>query len=173
MLSELFSVARHAGRSEPGSKPIQLRWLREFLRYLCSNSRSVCLFTFLYPIGYQSAQFFRRALYYASGGRQFFRQSAQPPWESVYIVIHRQCVCVCVCVRAILMIYIQINTVNGLCQCWESNFSLHTYTRTQIRKDCSILLGVPVANMLGCNIVVNRNPVALLLLFFNKLPWER
>ena len=36
------------------------------------------LFTFLYPISYQSAQFFRRALHYASGSRQFLRQSAQP-----------------------------------------------------------------------------------------------
>ena len=75
ILSELFSVARHVGRSKPGSKPIQLYvrlsvrplgqqtyhvWLRELLRYLCSNSSS-CSFTFLYPIGYQSAQFFRRA----------------------------------------------------------------------------------------------------------------
>ena len=47
------------------------------------------MFTFLYPIGYQSAQFFRRALHYASGGLKFLRQSAQPPWGSVYIVIHR------------------------------------------------------------------------------------
>ena len=33
VLSELFSVARHAGRSKPGSKPVQPsrpRWLREF-----------------------------------------------------------------------------------------------------------------------------------------------
>ena len=45
VLSELFNVARHAGRSKPGSKPVQLyvrlvfqttrppsgpRWLREF-----------------------------------------------------------------------------------------------------------------------------------------------
>ena len=72
ILSELFSVARHVGRSKLGSKPIQLYvrlslrllgqqayhvWLRELLRYLCSNSSSR-LFTFLYPIGYQSAQFF-------------------------------------------------------------------------------------------------------------------
>ena len=33
-------------------------WLREFLRYLFSNSSSSCLLIFLYPIGYQSAQFF-------------------------------------------------------------------------------------------------------------------
>ena len=56
--SELFGVARHVGRSKPGSKPIQLYvrlslrplsqqayhvWLRELLRYLCSNNSSVCL----------------------------------------------------------------------------------------------------------------------------------
>ena len=85
VLSELFSVPRHAGRSKPGSKPIQLYarlslrplgqqahhvWLRELLRYLYSNS-NVRLFTFfLYPIGYQSAQFFRRALHYASSGQK-------------------------------------------------------------------------------------------------------
>ena len=39
---------------------------------------------FLYPIGYQSSQFFRRALHYASSGRQFVRQRAQPPWGSIY-----------------------------------------------------------------------------------------
>ena len=53
ILSELFSVARHIGHSKPGLKPIQLYvrlsfrplgqqayhvWLRELLRYLCSNS---------------------------------------------------------------------------------------------------------------------------------------
>ena len=106
VLSELFSVASLVGRLKPGSKPIQLYvrvslrplgqqayhvWLRELLRYLCSNSSSR-LFTFLYPIGYHSAHFFRRALHYGSGGRKFLLQSAQPPWESVYIVIHRQTV---------------------------------------------------------------------------------
>ena len=66
VLSELSSVARYAGRSKPGSKPIQLyarlsqttrptsglRWLWGFLRYLCSNSSSGRLLTFLNPIGY-------------------------------------------------------------------------------------------------------------------------
>ena len=56
VLSELFSVARHVGRSKPGSKPIQLYvrlslrplgqqayhvWLRELLRYL--TVAAVCL----------------------------------------------------------------------------------------------------------------------------------
>ena len=55
ILSELFSVARHVGRSKPGSRPIQLYvrlslrplgpqayhvWLREFLRYYAA---AVCL----------------------------------------------------------------------------------------------------------------------------------
>ena len=63
VLSELFSVTRHVGRSKPGSKPIQL-YVRlsltplgqqayhvrqtDFLRYLSSNSSSR-LFTFLIP----------------------------------------------------------------------------------------------------------------------------
>ena len=55
VLSDLFRVARDVGRSKPESKPIQLYvrlslrpfgqqaydvWLRELLRYLCSNSSS-------------------------------------------------------------------------------------------------------------------------------------
>ena len=59
VLSELFSVARHIGRSKPGSKPVQHyvtlrshtarptsapRWLREFLRYyVVAAAASVCL----------------------------------------------------------------------------------------------------------------------------------
>ena len=60
-LSELFSVARHAGRSKPESKPVQLyvrlrlqttrglRWLREFLGilYLANSSSSLCLHFFI------------------------------------------------------------------------------------------------------------------------------
>ena len=99
VLSELFSVARHVRRSKPGSKPIQLYvrvslrpfgqqayqvWLRELLRYLSSNSSSR-LFTFLYPIGYQSAEFFWRALHYASGDRKFLHQSAR---VQLYIYIY-------------------------------------------------------------------------------------
>ena len=59
VLSELFSVARLAGRSKPGSKPIQLyvrlslrplgQQAYHVLRYLCSNSSSVRLFPFLIP----------------------------------------------------------------------------------------------------------------------------
>ena len=64
LLSELFSVARHIGRSKPVSKPIQLYvrlslrplaqqayhvWLRKLLRYLYSNSSSR-LFTFFYTL---------------------------------------------------------------------------------------------------------------------------
>ena len=42
--------------------------------------------------GYQSAQFIRRALHYANGGRKFLRRNAQHPWGNVYIVIHREIV---------------------------------------------------------------------------------
>ena len=55
VLSEFFSVAWHAGRSKPGSKPVQLyvrlnlrpsgpHWLREFLRYLFSNNISIYIY---------------------------------------------------------------------------------------------------------------------------------
>ena len=97
-------MARQVGRSRPGSKPIQLYvrlslrpldqqayhvWQREFLWYYVVTAAAVCLH-FLYPIGYQSAQFFRRALHYASGSRKFLHQRAQPPWGNIYIykVIH-------------------------------------------------------------------------------------
>ena len=85
---------------------------RNYKILFCNSRNSVRLFTFLYPIGYQSAQFFRRALHYASGSRKFFRQSAQPPWGSVYVICQPiflshlplslyiyiyMCVCVCVC----------------------------------------------------------------------------
>ena len=59
-------------------------WLKELLKYLCSNSSSR-LFTFLYPISYQSAQFFRRALHYASGGRKIPSQECLTPMgERIY-----------------------------------------------------------------------------------------
>ena len=105
VLSELFSVARHVGRSKPGSKPIQLYvrlnlrqlgqqayhvWLRELFRYLCSNSSSR-LFPFLYPLGYQSAQFCQRALYYAKAVENSFTRVLNPH-GGAYIVIHRQTV---------------------------------------------------------------------------------
>ena len=141
VLSELFRVARHAGRLKPGSIPVQL-YVRLCFRPLVhqvdhvgkgnfkvffifrNSSSSLCLH-FLYPIDYQSAQFFRRALHYASGSRQFLRQRAQPPsgsiychpqtdcfvlselfsvqfvcgWQYIYVcACARVCVCVCVCV---------------------------------------------------------------------------
>ena len=90
VLSELFSVARHAGRSEPGSKPVQLYarlWFRPLVHQadhvglgnfkgflFLATAAAAFVYIFLYPIGYQSAQFFRRASHYASGGRQFLIQ---------------------------------------------------------------------------------------------------
>ena len=110
VLSELFSEARHAGRSKPGSKPVQI-YVRLIFRPLGHKADHVgsgnfkvfilataASFVYIsYTIGYQSAQFFQRALHYASGGRQFLRQITQPPWGSVYIYIY-VCVCVCMCV---------------------------------------------------------------------------
>ena len=109
VLSELFSVVRHAGRSKPGSKPVQL-YVRLCFRPLVHQAGHVgnltefsfletaaaaFVYIFLYPIGYQSAQFFRRALHYASGGWQFLRQRAQPPWGSIYIYIYIYIYMVC------------------------------------------------------------------------------
>ena len=104
ILSELFSVARHAGRSKPGSKPVQLyarlcyRPLGHQADHVGKGNFKVFLFLetaaaafvyiFLYPIGYQSAQFFRRASHYSNGGRQFLRQRVQPPWGSIYMYIY-------------------------------------------------------------------------------------
>ena len=54
VLSELFSVARHAGRSKPGSKPVQL-YVRLNLRPLPHLSNSIpilfrsFLFFFIFP----------------------------------------------------------------------------------------------------------------------------
>ena len=62
-------------------------------KVLCSNSSgSIHLFTFLYPIGYQSAQFFQRAFALCE------RQPKIP-----------LCMCVCVCIY----IYIHTHTHKG------------------------------------------------------------
>ena len=112
VVSELFSVARHVGRLKLGSKPAHI-YVRLSIRplgqqayhvglgnykVLCSSSCSVRLFTFSYLTGYQSAQFVRRALHYASGNRKFLRPSAQPPWGSVYM-------CVCVYIYIYMQFY--------------------------------------------------------------------
>ena len=101
VISQLFSEARHVRPFKLGLKGqlyVRLSIVplsptddpRQVGNYkaLCSSFR---LFTFCLT-GYQSAQFIRRALHYASGNRKFLRQSAQPQWGSVYIVIHRQTV---------------------------------------------------------------------------------
>ena len=101
-VSQLFSVARYIGRSKLGSKLAQL-FVRLSILPLSQQANHggvgiikhyVVAFVSLHfcLTGYQSAQFIRRALHHASGSRKFFRQSVQPPWESVYIVIHRQTV---------------------------------------------------------------------------------
>ena len=104
VLTELFSVAIHAGRSKPGSKPIQLyrytnsrptsrsHWLREFLRYLCSNSSSVRLFTFLYLSATRVLNSFEELCITLAAADNSFASVLNPPCGSVYIVIHRQTV---------------------------------------------------------------------------------
>ena len=60
------------------------RWWNYIYIYILSSTDRLFFYIF--------NQFFRRALHYANGSRQFLRQSAQPPWGSVHIVIHRQIV---------------------------------------------------------------------------------
>ena len=102
VVSQLFSVSRHVGRLKLGRKPTQL-YVRLSIRPLGQQAYHVGLviiryheqqqqhsFVYiLYLTGYQSAQFVRRALHYVSSSWKFLRQSAQPSWGSVYIVIHR------------------------------------------------------------------------------------
>ena len=96
VVSQLFSVARHVGRLKLESKPAQL-YVRfssrtdvvHLLACYKALSNSFRLFTFSYLTEYQSAQF---VWPYASGSRKFLHRSAQPPWRSVYIVIHWQTV---------------------------------------------------------------------------------
>ena len=145
VLSELFSVARQVGRSKPGSKPIQLYdrlslrslgqqaylvWLRELLRYLCSNSNAKGFKNFLNTgLNYHKCflldvivikknensinvhLFFNR-----DGGKKSMYIS-----ESIYIYIYISiksyiyihayvCVCVCVCVSltSYLFVYVYV-----------------------------------------------------------------
>ena len=99
IVSQLFRVARYVGHItlELGSKLAQL-YIRLSIIPLNQQVNHVSLgiirhyavaFVCLHfcLTRYQSAQFIRRALHYASGSRKFFYQSAQPPWESIYIVI--------------------------------------------------------------------------------------
>ena len=94
VVSQFFGVASQVGRLKLGSKPTQLfvRFsiipLSQQMNHVSSGiirhfvATFVCLHFCL--TGYQSAQFVRRALHYASGSRKILRQSAQPPWVSVY-----------------------------------------------------------------------------------------
>ena len=111
VLSELFSVARHVGRSKPGSKPIQLydrlsiRPLgqqayhvcrRELLRSLWSNSCSVRLFTFFTLSATRVLNSFEELC--------IMRAAAENSFTRVLVCM---CVCVCVCVHVYIYIYIK------------------------------------------------------------------
>ena len=88
IVSHHFSAARHIRRLKLGLKPAQLYVRLSIIPFNHqANSVSseiirhyvvafVCLHFCL--TGYQSAQFIRRALYYAIGNRKFLCQSAQP-----------------------------------------------------------------------------------------------
>ena len=97
VVSQLFGMAIHAGHLQMGSKPSQI-YVRLCIIPLSQQANHVsseiirhyileffCLHFSL--TGYQSAQFIRRALHYASGSRKFLRQSAQHPRGRVYIYI--------------------------------------------------------------------------------------
>ena len=103
VISQLFSMARDARFSKLGSKPGQL-YVRLSIIPLSQQANHVssgiirhyvvafvCLLFYL--TGYQSAQFIRRALYYASGRRKFLCQSAQPPWREDRIYCHPRTDC--------------------------------------------------------------------------------
>ena len=100
VLSELFSVARHAGRLKPESKPVQL-YVRlsfrpldhqadqgNFLRYFILATAAAFVYIFYTLSATRVLNSFEELLHYASGGRQFLRQRAQPPWGSIYVYIH-------------------------------------------------------------------------------------
>ena len=102
IVSQLFSVARHARCFKFESKPAQLYVRLSILplsykaTYVSSGIIMHYVLAFIClnfcATGYQSAQFVRRALHYASGSRWFLRQSAQPPGgERIYC--HLQTVC--------------------------------------------------------------------------------
>ena len=97
-----FGVDRHVGRLKLGLKPIQF-YVRLCIIPLSQQANHVSsgiIRHYIVPFvclhfclsGYQSAQFIGRALYYANSSRKIRRQSVQPPWGGVYIVIHRQTV---------------------------------------------------------------------------------
>ena len=119
VVSQLFSVAIHVGRLKLGSKPAQL-YVRLSIIQLSQQTNHVssgiirhyvaalvCLHFCL--TGYQSAQFVRRALHYASGKRKFLHQSARSTLGSVYIYIYMyMCVCVCVCFNYSIIILVTL-----------------------------------------------------------------
>ena len=99
VLSELFSVARHAGRSKPGSKPVQLYvrlsfrplgrqadhvGLWNFKVFYFSHSR---LFTFFIPYRLPECSILTKSfcITLAAAGNSFARV-LNPPWGSIYIM---------------------------------------------------------------------------------------
>ena len=82
-IRSIHSLPLLPGRLWPGV--VALDRAKGIFKVLCSNSSSVRLFSFLHPVGYQSAQFFRRALHYASGSRKSFARVLNPIYIYIYI----------------------------------------------------------------------------------------
>ena len=107
ILSELFSVARHVGRSKPGSKPIQL-YVRLNLRplsqreyhvgkgnfkgiYVATAAASVCLYSYTLSATRVLNSFEELCIMRAAAENSFPRVLNPHGGASVFV-----CVCVCV-----------------------------------------------------------------------------
>ena len=112
VVSRLFRVVRHVGCSKLGSKPAQF-YVRLSIRPLgqqayhvvqvnykvsCSNSNSVCLFTFSTLPDTRVLNSFKELC--------FMRAAAETSFARVYIYIYIY-VCVCVCLSVCLSVCVR------------------------------------------------------------------
>ena len=104
ILSELFSVARHVGRSKLGSKPIELYirlslrplgqqayhvWLREFLRYYVVTAAVVCLHFYTLSATRVLNSFKEHCIMQAASENSFTRVLNPHIYIYIYIYIDR------------------------------------------------------------------------------------
>ena len=86
VLSELFSVARHAGRSEPGSKPVQLygpRWLREFKGIFIFLETAAAAFVYIFSYTLSATNSFEELLITLAAAGNSFAESSTPIEEHI------------------------------------------------------------------------------------------